>query len=154
MKQSCMLLVLLFILCGCAPQQAPNNPVTFYYPAAEKSQEVLSSVVVEASGLSSQQLMNAYFTGSHASNECRVFPEEIAAAQISVKGASLSVSFPDDISHYPPSQVTLWLACITATLCPITGAKEIQFRCDKAPLLGQEELVMTPEHIVFSDMRN
>ena len=158
----CMFLALTLCLplMGCAPE--PNDiadPVSFYYRRSADSisygmaDGVISAEQREAYGHRDDPayLINLYLKGPAGTGMNRTFPKGVELVKFSLEGGCAYITVSDFFSTLTGINLTLACACLTLTVCELTGAKQLTVSTSNTLLDGNRPVIMTPDDILFLD---
>ena len=157
-------LFLIFALClpllGCKPE--PNDiedPVNFYYRRSAdsitygKADGVIAAEQREGYGHRDDPayLIALYLKGPAGTGMNRTFPKGVELVKFSVEGNCAYVTVSDFFSTLTGMNLTLACACLTLTVCELTGAQQVTVSTVNTLLDGNRTVTMTPEDLLFLD---
>ena len=125
-------LTLCMPLMGCAPE--PNDiedPVSFYYRRSAdsipcgKAGGVITAEQRAAYGPrdAPAYLINLYLKGPAGTGMNRTFPKGVELVKLTVENGTAAVTVSDFFSTLTGMNLTLACACLTLTVCELTGAQ-------------------------------
>ena len=158
----CLFLVcaLCLPLLGCKPKSEDiEDPVNFYYRRSVdtitfgKADGVITSEQREAAGHRDDPayLINLYLKGPAGTGMNRTFPKGVELVKFSLEGGCAYITVSDFFSTLTGINLTLACACLTLTVCELTGAKQLTVSTSNTLLDGNRTVTMTPEDLLFLD---
>lgn len=158
----CLFLVcaLCLPLLGCKPKTEDiEDPVNFYYRRSAdtitfgKADGVITSEQREAAGHRDDPsyLINLYLKGPAGTGMNRTFPKGVELVKFSLEGGCAYITVSDFFSTLTGINLTLACACLTLTVCELTGAKQLTVSTSNTLLDGNRTVIMTPDDILFLD---
>lgn len=164
-KWLCIFLALILCLpmLGCKPE--PNDiedPVNFYYRrsadgiAYGQADGVIAPEIREALEHRDDPayLINLYLRGPAGTGFNRTFPKGVELVKLTVEDGTAFVTVSDFFSTLAGMDLTLACACLTLTVCELTGAQKLTVSTPNTLLDGNRTVTMTPEDILFRDENN
>lgn len=157
-KLLCILLLsaLLASLFGCTqPADGYENPINFYYRRQEVSfgttEGVLCPDIREAGNLDYISLLALYFRGPANSQLQRTFPEGTALKAIEIEGNHVLITLSDVFATLTELDLTIACACLTRTVCEMTGTQQLTIRTETSLLDGNKTIRMSLENVLLLD---
>ena len=158
----CLFLVcaLCLPLLGCKPKTEDiEDPVNFYYRRSAdtitfgKADGVITSEQREAAGHRDDPayLINLYLKGPAGTGMNRTFPKGVELVKFSLEGGCAYITVSDFFSTLTGINLALACACLTLTVCELTGAKQLTVSTSNTLLDGNRTVTMTPEDLLFLD---
>lgn len=154
----CLIIILLLSLCSCAAkQQPPEGAIAFYYQRSSidpaeydgvisKDYQVLS---VDSSNYTS--VLNIYLQGPVSDPLHRVFPTGITLIELDIHGKQADVVLGGTFDTLAGMEQTIFCACLTLTVCDLTGAEQLSIYREQDAADGEPVSVMRPEEIILLD---
>ena len=153
----CLILLAVLLLSGCETQEEFYAPVTFYYgnPNVTYFSEdgVIAREVREAIGHEDdyEYLLNLYLDGPETSEVKRVFPKNVELVRLEILGGTALVVLNDAAARLTGLDLTIACACLTATICDITGIHTVTIQAETQLLDGNKSITMNRNHILLLD---
>ena len=158
-----LLLVLIWMLPGCAKEEQLENPVLFYYRTAQVSYFGDNGVIdcekresgTWPSGYMLEKwryLLNQYMLGPESSELSRTFPDRVSVLDLQLKDNVLTLMLSADFAKLTGLDLSLACACLTLTACQMTGAKAVKIWAQNALLDGNEAVTMEFSRLVLEDL--
>ncbi len=159
-KWLCVLLLLSLSigLVACARKKEPENPVLFYYRTAKvdffADAGVIESEARDAGSRSGdyEYLLNQYLQGPEGQKLDRTFPAGTAVRSFVLTENSASILLTESFAQLTDMDLSLACACLTLTICQMTGVKQVQIRAESALLGGSEAVIMDYEQLILEDL--
>lgn len=157
-KWICLFLILslLLPLFGCAqPTDGFENPISFYYRRKDVSfsttDGVISADIREAGNMDYISLLALYFRGPENSQLQRTFPEGTALKSIQIDGNHVFITLSDVFSTLTELDLSIACACLTRTVCEMTGTTQLTVRTENGLLDGNKTIQMSLKNVVLLD---
>ncbi|MBE6976714.1 MAG: hypothetical protein E7439_05935 [Ruminococcaceae bacterium] len=155
----CMLLLAaLLILPGCQGNTPEFiNPVTFYYPKNDvsyfASDSVISREIREAGELREDvpQLLSMYLQGPEGDTLKKPFPQAVFLRSFEITGSTANIVLSDTAARSSGLELTTACACLTATVCDLTGVSTVVIRAESKLLDGNKTITMNLSDILLLD---
>lgn len=154
----CILLVFLLLLplAACNQQEADiQDPVNFYYRKQDPahSDAAISRELGEAYGHREDYpyLIDQYLKGPTDEVLQRTFPTGISVVDLKIEGRSATLMLSDFFSTLSGLDLTLACACLTLTVCELTGTEQLTVRTQTTLLDGNKSITMAVKDIVLLD---
>ncbi len=151
MKRLTFLLALILMMWGCSSPVNMQQPVDFFYPVAENSTMAVKAIPFESKGLSTQEIIAAYLSQTCSVSGLLSLPSELSCATVTWDNKTLCIEMPESIAQLSGGDMTVLLACLTMTLCPISGAEHIRFSCEGASIDGKDYLLLSLDDFICLD---
>lgn len=158
MKQMiCIALLILLLLPGCAQQEEFTAPVRFYFLKNNvtyfTSDGVIASEMREAAEHRNdhEYLLRMYLAGPESPELRRIFPKNIALVKLELNDGKALVVLNDAAARLTGLDLTIACACLTATVCELTGVASVTIRAETQPLDGQKSITMDKNHLLLID---
>ena len=155
-----LFLIFTIALClfGCARHTAElQNPVRFYYPRSNPTYGAADSVIAweeqEAAGHTEDYLylLRQYMKGPKSDALSRTFPRSVVIKDLQINGGNATVLLNDYASLLSGLDLTMACACLTATVCELTGVSRVTIQAEDALLDGNSAITMDRSHILLLD---
>lgn len=153
-----IIIILLLSLCSCAvKQQPPEGSVAFYYQRSSihpaESNAVISKDYQVLSVPSSDYIsvLKTYLQGPVSDPLHRVFPTGITLIELDIHGKQADVVLSGTFDALEGMEQTIFCACLTLTVCDLTGAEQLSIYREQDAADGEPVSVMRPEEIILLD---
>ncbi|MBE6959640.1 MAG: hypothetical protein E7448_02820 [Ruminococcaceae bacterium] len=154
----CMILLLLLFLPGCDPQEEVfAEPVDFYYMKADvayfSAEGVIARETREAEGYRQnyEYLLGLYLQGPENQELKQLFPQYVKLVELEISDRVATVTFNDTFARLTGLDLTIACACLTATVCDMTGVQSVTIQTENRLLDGNKSITMTWENILLLD---
>lgn len=155
----CLMLLVLLFLPGCQSQEEEEfvQPVNFYFPKADvtyfSAEGVISREVREADGYRQnyEYLLKMYLKGPESGELKRVFPKNVDLVRLELSETGATVVLSDAAARLTGLDLTVACACLTATVCDMTGVQTLTIRTKTQLLDGNKTITMSRDQILFLD---
>ena len=154
----CLLLLAVLFLPGCDEQKAEfAEPVNFYFLKANvtyfTSDGVITKEVREAQGHGQdyEYLLKMYLRGPESTEVKRVFPKNVELVRFELSEDSALVVLNDATARLTGLDLTIACACLTATICDMTGVQTVTVKAETQLLDGNKSITMNRDHILLLD---
>ena len=154
----CLVLFAVLFLPGCeAKEEEFVQPVTFYFLKADvtyfSAEGVIAREVREADGHQQdyEYLLKMYLRGPESSEVKRVFPKNVELVRLELSDQGALVTLNDAAARLTGLDLTIACACLTATVCDMTGVQTVTIRTETQPLDGSKSITMNRNHILLLD---
>lgn len=153
----CLMLLLVLLLPGCRQQEEYTEPVRFYFVRNQvtyfTSDGVITSEMREAQGHRNdfEYLLKIYLAGPENPELKRVFPKNIALVKLELNDGKALVVLSDAAARLTGLDLTIACACLTATVCELTGVISVTIRAETQLLDGQKSITMDRNHLLLLD---
>lgn len=154
-------LILILSLAACTTSEDEiQEPVFFYYRQLELNYGTTPSVVDkearEAAGHRQDYsyLLSVYLKGPENFSLYNPFPTNTALKGFALQDGTAFVHLSSSFASLTGSDLTLACACITLTVCEMTGAQQVTISADEALLDGNPQITMTPDSFLMMDDSN
>ena len=151
-------LSLLLSLASCAaPKDKIREPVSFYYRRLELSYgtkpEVFDKEVREAEGYRQNYsyLLSMYVKGPESYSVYNPFPRGTFLTGFALRDGTAFVNLSSSFASLTGLDLTLACACITLTVCEMTGAQQVTISAANALLDGNSQITMMPDDLLMMD---
>lgn len=151
-------LILLLSLAACSTSEGSiKDPVHFYYCQLEMSYGtepgVIDKEVRDAQGLRQDYayLLSLYLKGPKSYSLYSPFPTNTSLKYLSLDNGTASIQLGSSFAVLTGLDLTLACACITMTVCEMTGAQQVTISAADALLDGNSSITMSPEDILLLD---
>ena len=158
-KRYCVYLIvtLLLSLCSCTVQNEPDGAVAFYYQRSSihpsQSDGVISrdlQVLTVDTG-DYVAVLNTYLQGPMSDPLHRIFPIGITLISLDIQKKHASVVLGGTFSSLEGMERTIFCACLTLTVCDLTGAEQLSIYREQDAADSEPVSVMRPEEIMLLD---
>ncbi len=153
-----LIVILLLSLCSCAAkQQPPEGAIAFYYQRSSidpaESDGVISKdyQVLAAPSSDYISVLNTYLQGPVSDPLHRVFPIGITLIELDIQNKQADVVLGGTFDALEGMERTIFCACMTLTVCDLTGAQQVSIYREQDAAEGEPVSVMRPEEIVLMD---
>lgn len=148
--------LLLLPLVACSQQKADiQDPVNFYYRKKDPahSDTAISKELGEAQGHREDYsyLIGQYLKGPTDEVLQRTFPSGISVIELKIDGTTATLVLSDFFSTLSGLDLTLACACLTLTICELTGTEQLTVRTQSTLLDGNKSITMARKDIVLLD---
>ena len=157
-KWICLFLILslAFALFGCTqPTDGFENPISFYYRRQDVSfsdaNGVISPDIREAGNMDYVSLLALYFRGPANSQLQRTFPQGTSLKTIQIEGNHVFITLSDAFSTLTELDLSIACACLTRTVCEMTGTQQLTVRTESSLLDGNKTIQMSLENVILLD---
>ena len=154
-------LALLLSLASCVTvKEKIREPVSFYYRQKEVNYGANPSVVdKEIREASSHRhdysyLISQYLKGPEDLTLYSPFPRNTALKGLSIQDGTAYVNLNSSFASLTGLDLTLACACITLTVCEMTGANQVTITAADSLLDGAAQITMTPDNLLMVDNSN
>lgn len=153
-----MTAVLLLPLAGCIPQKNEiQNPVTFYYrksdPAYGDDDSIIASELRDAGSSTGDAaaVIARYLQGPESPELSRTFPQGVTLVSLRTEDGVAHIVLDDSFSALTGINLTVACACLTMTVCELTGAASARIRTETTLLDENRVITMEPENLLLMD---
>lgn len=154
----CIVLAILLLLplVACGQQKADiHDPVNFYYRKKNPSHSdaAISKELGESEGHQEDYtyLIDQYLKGPTDEILQRTFPSGIFVVDLTIEDKAATVVLSDFFSTLSGLDLTLACACLTLTVCELTGTEQLTVRTHSTLLDGNKSITMARKDIVLLD---
>ena len=153
----CILLLTVFLLSGCQNQSGYDAPVKFYYQRAQVSyftdNGVIDYEIHEAQGYSTdyKYLLSLYLAGPEQPELKQIFPDNVTLVALELTENTAIVTLSDEIVRLTGLDLTIASACLSATVCEMTGVTSVTIRAANLLIDGNKSITMNRNHILLLD---
>lgn len=161
-RMLCILLTAAMLLgiCGCTgPNEDIKEPVSFYYcREVDKvtygaSDGVVVREIREGSGMEDPaEILSLYLKGPQSDGLNRTFPKGVTLVSFTAEDKTAVIVLSDFFSALTGMDLTLACACLTLTVCELTGAEGITVTTETTLLDGNRSISMTTADILLLDL--
>ena len=153
-------LTLLSCLCGCGRVSGdPAVPVQFYYPHASQKDALsskdglVSFELRESSGNIGKYayLTQLYLQGPVSDTLRNPFPTGTTLKSLQIKNGIVYLVLSDAAASLSGTELTLACACLTKTVCDMSGFRVVNIQAETQLLAGSRKLVMNVKDFQFID---
>lgn len=137
-----------------------QDPVYFYYRYESMNYgadpDVIGAEVYEAKGHRQdyEYLLSAYLMGPESYDFYNPFPEGSSLISFDLQRNTAYIHLSPSFSSLSGLNLTLACACITMTVCEMTGAQQVTISVADNLLDGKPQITMTPEDFLLLDNSN
>lgn len=159
-KYICYLLVFACMLCLCACNDSTKEikqPVNYYYCSVPMEYgsdvSIITAEVREAFGYSNDyhSLIEQYLNGPKTYDCISPFPAGTTLEDFLLSGNKAQIMLSTHMSVLSGSELMLACACLTKTVCELTGARSVQISSDGGMLNGEESITLTADSFTYVD---
>lgn len=159
-KTLCLILAMLLLLpmLGCTePEPEIREPVKFYFRQTSYDYTdpggVISSETVDAYGFRQdyEYLLNQYLKGPTDPALSRVVPKTVDMISLHIKEDEAHLVLSDFFAILTGMDLTIACACLTLTVCEMTGVKKLTVSTPNALLDGSRSITMRATDITVQD---
>ena len=154
-------LVLLLSLPACTSSKEDiQEPAFFYYRQSELSYGTTPGVVAkEAREVAGHKqdyshLLSVYLKGPESYTLYNPFPGSTSLRSFSMHDGTAFVHLSSSFASLTGLDLTLACACITLTVCEMTGVQQVTISADGVLLDGNPQITMTPDGLLMMDDSN
>ena len=158
---SFMILALSLSFSACSsPKDKIQEPVFFYYRQLELNYGTTPSVVDkearEAAGHRQDYsyLLSVYLKGPENFSLYNPFPSKTFLRSFVLQDSTAFVQLSSSFASLTGLDLTLACACITLTVCEMTGAQQVNISAEDTLLDGNPQITMTPDSFLMMDDSN
>ena len=152
---------LLLSLSACASsEEKVQTPVYYYYRQMELTYGadpgVLDKEAREAAGHLQDYtyLLSEYLEGPKNFSLYNPFPRNTVLRSFALQDGTAFVQLSASFASLTGLDLTLACACITLTVCELTGAQQVTIRADDSLLDGNPQITMSPDSLLMLDDSN
>lgn len=157
-----LLLLLLPVLCACAPDKEIVSPVSFHYlrtpqPNGEihhgSADSVITAEIRESADHAKDYsyLLDIYLLGPLDAN-CRTpYPVGTFLEEFTLENGIAHITLSDNFGSLTGIDLTLACGCLTLTVMDLTGADTVIIRAEGTMLDGRESVTMDRSSIILTD---
>ena len=133
-----------------------EKPVKFYYRKDTmeygKTDGLIGSEIRESADMDDKELINLYLNGPEDTTLYQPFPVNTTLSKLHLEYNTAFLTLSVNFSELKGLELTIACACLTMTVCEITGAKQINVRCTTDALLdGYSNITMSPNDFLLLD---
>lgn len=157
----CLVLAVLLLLgsTGCNSRKDEiKEPVNFYYCRETDKviygagDGVVAREIREGSGMETDKLLSLYLKGPQTEGLSRTFPKGVSLISLTIENDTAVIVLSDFFSALTGIDLTIGCACLTLTVCELTGAKGITVSTETTLLDGNRSVSMTVEEVLLLDI--
>lgn len=157
----CLILATLLLLgsTGCNSRKDEiKEPVNFYYcremdkVVYGTDDGVVAREIREGSGMETDKLLSLYLKGPQTEGLNRTFPKGVSLISLTIENDTAVIVLSDFFSALTGIDLTIGCACLTLTVCELTGAKGITVSTETTLLDGNRSVSMTVEEVLLLDI--
>lgn len=137
-----------------------QDPVNFYYRYESMNYganpDVIGAEVYEAKDHRQdfEYLLSAYLLGPESYDFYTPFPDDTTLKSFNLRDGTAFIQLSSPFSALSGLNLTLACACITMTVCEMTGAQQVSISVANNLLDGKPQITMTPEDFLLLDNSN
>lgn len=153
--------LLSFSLISCvSSKENIQEPVYFYYGQLEmqygNQPEAISKEVRDAKDRRQDypHLLSLYLNGPESYSLYNPFPRNTSVLSFSLQDGTAAVQLSSSFATLTGFDLTLACACITLTVCEMTGAQQVTISADGVLLDGNQQITITPDSLLMADNSN
>lgn len=154
-----LIIVTLFILCSCGYKHTQiKEPVHFYYRTVPTlygaNATIITAEVRDAYGYANdyQQLIEQYLNGPKTYDCISPFPAGTTIEELYIGSNKVQIMLSTHMSILSGSELMLACACLTRTVCELTGVKTVQISSDGGMLNNEESIALTANSFNYLDL--
>ena len=157
-KWLCAFLLFSLLLPGCARKKTVQNPVRFYYRTEDvayfDSTGVIDSEERDAGARRNDYayLLNEYLRGPENQKLAPTFPDGSAVQDLKLEGDTATVVLNEEFAQLTGIDLSLACACLTLTVCEMTGAERVEISAGSALLDGSPVITVERSQLVLEDL--
>ena len=151
-------LVLSFSLISCVSSKEDiQEPVHFYYGQLEMNYgnqpEVINKEVRDAKDRRQDysHLLSLYFKGPESYSLYNPFPRNLSLLSFSLQDGTAAVHLSASFATLTGLDLSLACACLTMTVCEMTGAQQVTVSAADSLLDGNPQITLSPEDVLLLD---
>ncbi|MBQ2785902.1 MAG: GerMN domain-containing protein [Oscillospiraceae bacterium] len=162
-KMLCVIIsfALSYTLISCdSSKESIQEPVDFYYCQLEMDygieSQAISKEVRDAKDRRQDYsyLLSLYLNGPESYALYNPFPRSTSLKGFALQDSTAFVHLNSSFASLTGLDLTLACACITLTVCEMTGAQQVTIRADDALLDGNPQITMTSDSFLMMDDSN
>lgn len=154
----CVILLVMLVLTGCGTKgETFTEPVNFYYMTADityfTAEGVIAPEVREADGQRQDYayLLKMYLHGPESRELKNAFPLNTTLIQLELLENAAVVTLSDQSTKLTGVDLTIACACLTATVCDMTGVTSVTIQAETQLLDGSQSITMSKEDVLLLD---
>lgn len=160
-KIICLLLALVavFTLFGCKNKTSEiKQPVKYYYRTVPtqygSDASIITAEVRESFGYTNdyQYLIGQYLNGPKTYDCISPFPAGTTTEEFTMSGNKVEIMLSTHMSILSGSELMLACACLTKTVCEMTGVTTVQISSDGGMLNNEESITLTADSFTYLDL--
>lgn len=162
MKRSlCLFLTIVCIIClwGCKDEKAEiKQPVNYYYRTVPtqygSDATIITCEVREAYGYGNDYrlLIEQYLNGPKTYDCISPFPAGTTLEEFSLSSNKAEIMLSTHMSILSGSELMLACACLTRTVCEMTGVGAVEISSDGGMLNNEESITLTADSFSYLDL--
>ncbi len=163
-KLLCVVLTILTAvsLFGCSSQKKDDiqNPVSFYYLYTDRdygtNPNVIGKEIRDAEGRQNDYayLLSLYLKGPEDYSFYRPFPIRTALVNLELQNDTALIQMNYAFAGQTGMGLSISCACITMTVCEMTGVKQVTISVPGTTLDGNPSITMSPDNLLLQDDSN
>lgn len=148
----------LLCLCSCGSKTVEViEPVNFYYRTVPTEYgadaSIIAAEVREAHGYTNnyRYLIEQYLNGPKTYDCISPFPAGTTMEEFSMSGSKAQIMLSTHMSLLSGSELMLACACLTRTVCELTGVKAVQISSEGGMLNNEASITLTTDSFTYFD---
>lgn len=159
-KFLCIALAVLLLVpfAGCSRQETDiQDPVAFYYRKSKTAYSGVDGVIAkeirDAQGKTGDPaaLVSQYLRGPESQELSQTFPKDVTLVSLWTDDSTTHIVLSDDFSALTGLDLTIACACLTMTVCELTGTASMRVRTENTLLDGIRSITVNRDDIVLLD---
>ncbi len=153
-----LILVVVFTLSCCGNKPAePIKPVNFYYRTVTTTYGADATIITaearESQGYEDnyQYLIEQYLNGPRTYDCISPFPAGTTMEEFSISSSKVQIMLSTHMSLLSGAELMLACACLTRTVCELTGINTVQISSDGGMLNNEESITLTNNSFTYLD---
>ncbi len=153
-----LLILCLLFLCSCSRSQTnQNTTLCFYYLQNTPTYGTNGSLIgMESRSLSDSNLeiadiLRIYLRGPQSDTFAKTFPDGLSLVRMNIYENTAELVLGGSYESITGLDRTFVCACLTLTVCNITGAEQVSIRSEEDVTTGTKPIIMSPESITLLD---
>ena len=159
-KMLCVIIsfALSYTLISCdSSKESIQEPVDFYYCQLEMDygieSQAISKEVRDAKDRRQDysHLLSLYFKGPESYSLYNPFPRNLSLLSFSLQDGTAAVHLSASFATLTGLDLSLACACLTMTVCEMTGAQQVTVSAADSLLDGNPQITLSPEDVLLLD---
>ena len=153
-----LLILCLLFLCSCSRSQTnQNTTLCFYYLQNTPTYGTNGSLIGKESrnlpDLNGEitDILQVYLQGPQSDTFAKTFPDGLSLVRMNIYENTAELVLGGSYDSITGLDRTFICACLTLTVCNITGAEQVSIRSEADVISGAKPIIMTPQSITLLD---
>lgn len=160
MKKVLLYFVVLCLICLCSCSRSQTNQDTthcFYYLQNTPTYGTNGSLIGKESrnlpDLNGEitDILQVYLQGPQSDTFAQTFPSDLTIVRFHIYESTAELVLGGSYDSITGLDRTFICACLTLTVCDLTGAKQVSIRSEADVISGAKPIIMTPQSITLLD---